>query len=144
MTKTLTKQWLDWELPNGLYYVKDWDGTINRFVAQNKILWRDSRNPIYVSERIEVLSPVPSYRKYNKLKKLPLKCFQLEEDNSALKVINRDMCKKIERLQKQIEIATKALKSFIPDDLTDGGFGEMYEDVIWASIKAIKEIEEVK
>lgn len=32
--KTLTEQWLDAELPNGRYYVKDWDGTIHRFVAQ--------------------------------------------------------------------------------------------------------------
>jgi len=55
-----------------------------------------------------------------------------------------DLSKKVERLQKQLEIATKALKSFIPDDLTDGGFGEMYESVIRDCEKALKEMECVK
>lgn len=67
MTKTLTEQWREGMLENGRYYVKDWDGTIYRFVAQNKILWRDSNNPIYASERIEVLAPVPSYDEYKRL-----------------------------------------------------------------------------
>ena len=79
MSKSLTEQWKDGELPNGSYYVKDWDGTIDRFLAQNKILWRDSNNPIYASERIEVLEPVPSYEKVQKLKE------QIEEANECIK-----------------------------------------------------------
>lgn len=67
MSKELTEQWRNGTLPNGGYYVKDWDGTINRFVAQNKILWRDLNNPIYTSERIEVLAPVPTYDQFVEL-----------------------------------------------------------------------------
>lgn len=78
MTKSLTDKWRDWELPNGSYYVKDWDGTIDRFVAQKNILWRDSNNPIYTSERIEILEPVPSYKELQKLKE------QLKEANEII------------------------------------------------------------
>ena len=46
----------------------------------------------------------------NKLRKLPLKCFQLEEDNSALMAINKDMCKEIERLQEQLKEANDVIK----------------------------------
>lgn len=104
MTKTLTEQWKDGELSNGRYYVKDWDGTINRFVAQNKILWRDSNNPIYASERIEVLAPVPSYDEYREL--LDLNVY--EKDRKKVMRLED----KVKHLQKKLEIATKALKEY--------------------------------
>ena len=78
MTKTLTEQWREGTLSDGCYYVKDCDGTINWFVAQNKILWRDLNNPIYASERIEVLSAVPSYDEYKRLQE------QLKEANEVI------------------------------------------------------------
>lgn len=95
MTKTLTEQWREGELPNGEYYVKDWDGTINWFVAQNKILWRDLNNPIYTSERIEVLSVVPNYDEYKRLQE------QLA-----------DASKTIERLQEQLKEANEVIKDY--------------------------------
>ena len=91
MTKTLTEQWREGTLPDGEYYVKDWDGKIDWFVAQNKILWRDNNNPMYTSERIEILAPVPDYGSlYNPNDgRVPVGLF------TVLKLIKRD----IERTQ---------------------------------------------
>ena len=127
MSKELTEKWKNGELPNGSYYVKDWDGTIYRFLAQNKILWRDSNNPIYASERIEVLAPVPSYEKHKQL------------------------VRKIEQLERRLAIATKALEDYANSDeweLVDS------KNVYWSrkrfpypwriADKALKEMEGVK
>lgn len=62
----------------------------------------------------------------------------------SCRIITEEEWKEYQKLQKKLEIATNALKSFIPDDITDGGFGEMYEDVIWDCKKALKEMEGVK
>ena len=116
MSKELTEKWNDRDLPNGLYYVKEFDGKIYRFEARGGILWRDSNNPVYASERIEVLAPVPRYdeyeelvRKANKLDIImsdtttnPLDCMQIEIDN-----LNRQ----IERLQEQLEEANEVINN---------------------------------
>lgn len=132
MTKSLTEKWKNGELPDGHYYVQ-YD-KCSPFI-------KDAYGMIELkrcidSEKIEVLAPVPSYDEYNKLRKLPLKCFQLEEDNSALMVINKDMCKEIKRLQKQLEIATKALK-----EINKNYRFTVAQDVVY---KALKEMEGVK
>ena len=129
MTKTLTEQWREGTLQDGEYYVKDWDGKIDWFVAQNKILWRDNNNPFYASERIEVLAPVPSYEEYKRL------------------------VSKTEQLEKKLEIATKALKEirkgiedFNDDPMNKIGFmayGTLHE-CLKKSKKALKEMEGVK
>ena len=100
MTKTLTEQWRDWELQNGLYYIKDWDGTTRRFVAQNKILWRDDNNPIYVSENIEVLEAVPSYDEYEDILQ------QNVNQESAIEIYIEE----IKRLQEQLNEANETIK----------------------------------
>ena len=91
MSKELTEKWNDRELLNGLYYVKEFDGKIYRFEARGGILWRDSNNPVYASERIEVLAPVPSYDEYKSLQE------QLKEANNVIKyygmgVVTRTAC----------------------------------------------------
>ena len=114
MTKTLTEQWRDGTLPDGKYYIK----LEPNFTERYDIGYSEGGDfVLYNIEDIEeVLAPVPSYKEYNKLRKLPLKCFQLEEDNSALMVINKDMCKETERLQEQLKEANHILKDvFISD-----------------------------
>ena len=114
MTKTLTEQWREGTLPDGKYYIK----LEPNFTERYDIGYSEGGDfVLYNIEDIEeVLAPVPSYKDYKKLRELPLKCFQLEEDNSALMVINKDMCKEIERLQKQLAIATKALKKYADEE----------------------------
>ena len=135
MTKTLTEQM---KTKNGAwYYVKTKEWGICHW-----LLFPDTLD--IEKDIVKVLAAVPSYKEYKKLRKLPLKCFELENDNSALLVINKDMCIAKERLEKQLTIATKALKYY------DG-----LEDIIvdWKLLagqepgtarKALKEIEEVK
>ena len=108
MTKTLTEQWREGTLEDGEYYVKDWDGKIDWFVAKNKILWRDNNNPMYASERIEVLAPVPSYDEYCNLvfkanmPKNPvgdtIMCYDTERERAV-----------VERLQEQLKEAEKTI-----------------------------------
>ena len=62
----------------------------------------------------------------------------------SCRLVTTEQYKEYQLLKKKLEIAINMLKSFIPDDLSEGGFGEMYEDVIWDCKKALKEIEEVK
>lgn len=131
MTKTLTEQWREGTLSDGEYYVKDWDGKIDWFVTKNKILWRDENNPMYASERIEVLAPVPSYDDYNELK----------QSNKYLKSGIETREKQIELLQKSLGIATKALKGVSLWANTGNG-GEMA--VKRLCDKALKEMEGVK
>lgn len=138
MTKTLTEQWKNGELPDGLYYVKDWDDTIYRFVAKNKILWRDSNNPIYASERIEVLAPVPSYEEWKTAKE------NLEKNGTwYTERAYNELVSKTEQLEKRLEIATKALKE-IPDlaGTNDNGINDY--GIVCCAEDALKEIEGVK
>lgn len=109
MSKELTEKWKNKELKDGDYYVINKAGDI---VCDYYIEILGHFDSVLTENVKEVLAPVPSYNDYKKLRRLPLKCFQLEEDNSALMVINKDMCKEIERLQKKLEITTKALKEY--------------------------------
>ena len=113
MTKTLTEQWKKKELKDGDYYVLNKAGDI---VCDYYIEILGHFDSVLTENVKEVLAPVPSYKEYNKLRKLPLKCFQLEEDNSALVVINKDMCKEGERLQEQLNEANAILKSYANRD----------------------------
>ena len=122
MTKTLTEQWRDRELPNGNYYTICSGWNMQTFPC---VVYCE-RN-CFGANVIEVLSTVPSYDEY---KQLVSKTDELVQ--------------KMHILEKRLEIATNTLKSFIPDDLTEGGFGEMYEDVIWDCKKALEEMEGVK
>lgn len=121
MTKTLTEQWCEGTLNGGVYYLLLRDGTTVTdqtvyIVGEKQLRWHYSSFDFVK----EVIAPVPSYDEH------------------------MELVSKTEQLEKKLAIATKALKSFIPDDLTDGGFGEMYEDVIWDCKKALKEMEGIK
>ena len=134
MTKTLTEQWRDGTLPDGEYYVKDWGGKIDWFVAQNKILWRDNNNPIYTSERIEVLAPVPDYSEYQALKD------NCEFTHTVLKGAHQ----KITQLENKLEIATKALDYYTLEDAYVSCYGNPVNPNPMVARKALKEMEGVK
>ena len=108
MSKTLTEQWRDGTLPCGAYYVNRLGETRIYFVR-----YEDNKN---THEIYEVLAPVPSY---DKVKEMCQKIERLEFDNEALemahnegKEINAELVSKNEQLEKQLEIATKALKEY--------------------------------
>lgn len=163
MRKTLTEQWRNVELPNGRYYVKDWDGTVHQFLAQNKILWRDTNNPIYASERIEVLEPVPSYDEFVSLKKLEfvadaiISGEKMEWENivkrgnrkEMAKWINERKNKTVDGLQKKLDIATKTLKEYANKDKwhycsEDIEYFYTTKDGWYDAEQALKEMEGVK
>lgn len=146
MTKTLTEQWKDGTLPLGTYYILNINGDeeIDRSVAVGE-LWNNT-------DLKEVLAPVPSYDEWqselasndellNVQKRLEKKVHILNEANMQLE--NElghfaDLSKKVERLQKQLHIATKALK--------DVAYLYIYTDKDLSTVanNALKEIEEVK
>lgn len=77
MTKTLTEQWREGTLPEGYYYTKlnDDDGTIDM-----NYCWDDGCFQDYCDNMVdEVLAPVPSYEKVQKLKE------QIKEANECIK-----------------------------------------------------------
>lgn len=117
MTKTLTEQWRDGILQEGYYYInsKKWGMLIDRYRDQindcgNK--WRGFDN--YQGVVDEVLAPVPSYDEYNELK----------QDNKYLKSGIETRDEQIERLEKRLEIATKALKDIVRDYEINGSCEE--------------------
>ena len=120
MTKTLTEQWREGKLPDGYYYVtsKKWGMLIDRFKDQINDCgdeWRGFDNCQGIVD--EVLAPVPSYDHFSQL------------------------VKKVERLQKQLTIATKALKGISVWANTGNGGEKAVKKVCE---KALKEMEGVK
>jgi hypothetical protein len=95
MTKTLTKQWKDGELPREFYYI------------------RDRRKEVYLSCLIdyktekgwvkEVLAPVPSYEEYREL--LDLNVY--EKDRKKVMGLED----KVKRLQEQIKEANDIIQT---------------------------------
>lgn len=79
MTKTLTEQWRNEELPIDLYYIID---KLGRETIGNDCGIRDMMVDAFNGGNIfikEVLSPVPSYDEYQKLQE------QLNEANEVIK-----------------------------------------------------------
>ena len=107
MTKTLTKQWREGMLPCGAYYVNRLDD-----VCIYLVTYENQKN---THEIYEILAPVPSYDEHKRL------------------VSNSDeSVQKMHILEKQLAIATKALKEY-----------ERCENGSYAS-KALALIKEVK
>lgn len=117
MTKTLTEQWRDGTLETGWYYTKHDDGKIYIWLC-----FKDDCSYIENPEVKEVLAPVPSYDHFSQL------------------------VKKVERLQKRLEIATKALKRYEDKQNWDirGVSFMKYNKGFTIARKALKEMEGVK
>lgn len=132
MSKTLTEQWREGTLENGFYYVMSgWSTSIEiRYLGEG-----------FFEGNIEVLAPVPTYDEYREL--LDLNVY--EKDRKKVMRLED----KVKRLQKQLCIATKALKEYA--DITnwdDGVFMCVYDGTSFAdeesAEEALKEIEGVK
>ena len=65
----LTKKWRKGELPIGWYYTKLWKGcnVIDKFIGNQFLRYDDS-------DIVEVITPVPSYEEWKKLKDTLYKC----------------------------------------------------------------------
>jgi len=125
MTKSLTEQWREGTLSMGYYYV-----STPPSYGGEKIKYLDDDCCFGLDDDIiqKVLAPVPSYDEY------------------------KELVSKTEQLEKQLAIATKALKYYaeckhinldlisVPDDCADF---EVFEDGEHAR-QALKEIEVVK
>lgn len=125
MTKTLTEQWREGKLKTGWYYTKHDDGKIYIWLC-----FKDDCSYIENPEVREILGPVPDY--YD--------CKGLIYDSinlaNARKRID-ELVSKTDKLEKKLEISTKALS-----DIEDG-----YSEATGAgqtARKALKEMEGVK
>lgn len=96
MTKTLTEQWREGTLPVGSYYIK-LVGDVERIDFFEGLEWERTKD--FGIE--EVLGPVPGYNEY-----LVLSDFKKIEEDAIYNLVKIHT----EQLEKQLEIATKALK----------------------------------
>lgn len=111
MTKTLTEQWREGTLDNGYYYVSSgWSKSVETRYLGNG----------FFEGNIGVLAPVPSY---DKVKEMSQKIERLEFDNEVLDNELKELATKNDtfamengRLQKRLEIATKALEEYADKD----------------------------
>lgn len=110
MTKTLTEQWKDFELPEGLYYFKTRYNNIFIGYPRERNMFRAIDDGLFdESDKIEVLAPVPSYNEYCLLTKKAERADYLDE---KLKYYTPEECLIIKQLEKKLAIATKALKKY--------------------------------
>ena len=101
MTKTLTEQWKDGELKDGLYYFKtQFDNVWVGFPVRKNMLMAIDNGLYDDSDKIEVLAPVPNYDEWHKVKDLGL------YPDYADHIEKWEDCA---RLTKKLKIATKAL-----------------------------------
>lgn len=127
MVKSLTEKWKDGELEDGYYYVvsKKWGMLIDRYKDQINDCgdeWRGFDNCQGIVD--EVLAPVPTYDEWQA---------ELDSNNELLNVQKR--------LEKRLEIATKAF-----NEIMDGVGTGKYDDyaVVCCCNDALKEMEGVK
>ena len=134
MTKTLTEQWREGTLPAGYYYI------IANTKARNQVIFYLPENTntdgaVIKGEVVngedggwvvEVLGPVPSYQTWKEFQQYFVDSLELEvklkkayeelEKQSieivGLKTEKEQLVSKTEQLEKQLSIATKALKEY--------------------------------
>ena len=123
MTKTLTEQWRDKELKDGDYYVLNKAGDI---VCDYYIEILGHFDSVLTENVKEVLASVPTYAEFMDLM-------------SNLEYIDkyRELLSKTDKLEKKLEIATKALEEICDGYSEETCCGERAR-------KALKEMEGVK
>jgi hypothetical protein len=118
MTKSLTEQWREGTLPDGKYYIKLEPNFAERYDVGYS---EDGDFALYNIEDIEeVLAPVPSYEECQRL------VSKADESVQKIHILNEqntknynELCEEIKknnRLEKQLAIATKALKEYADKD----------------------------
>lgn len=147
--KTLTEQWREGTLPAGYYYVVDVEGVkdLDDFNGENFSLL----------DVVEVLAPVPDYmdckglmydsialdKVRKKVAELSSENGRLQYDNDALSTVNDELLKKVERLEKKLDVATKALKKIDPESVPFEKFKHRGSILRGIAQQALKEMEEV-
>jgi ABC-type oligopeptide transport system substrate-binding subunit len=147
MTKTLTEQWREGTLACGDYYIKTKGIGIDKIIInyyEEELKQFDGLCDCSVAE---VLAPVPSYDEYKEL----LRHSELSRNLVYEVLVNQkeynellDKAKEYKRLQKQLEIATKALERYSKDDYYSEGGGRSVNPYPDIARKALKEMEGVK
>lgn len=113
MTKSLTKQWKDGTIKEGLYFIKT--KHTRCYKEETDMLFPDGcRAAFSIYPIVEVLAPVPSYEEYKQLvskaDELVQKIHILNEQNT--KQYN-ELCEEIKKnniLEKKLAIATKVME----------------------------------
>jgi len=112
MTKTLTEQWREGTLPDGYYYI-DYDTQQRIFEIEDGCATYQGlpAETYFLNDvcLIKVLAPVPSYEEYNLLKKKAERADYLDE---KLKYFTPEESYFVQRAEKKLAIATKALKEY--------------------------------
>lgn len=119
-TTTLTKKWKNGTLKTGYYYFKTKNNIKNGFLYKGFNYPYDEKYNI-INDVVEVLAEVPTYDHFVDL---------TEKDNQFSQLV-----KKVEKLEKQLDIATKVLGEYANKENWSNGFEEAQ--------KALKEIDEV-
>ena len=130
MTKTLTEQWREGTLPDGWYYCQCYDEVKKLYCGDGESLELEDPETFayYFFHRedekgqVEVLAPVPSYKEWQA---------ELDSNNELLNVQKR--------LEKKLEIATKALEQY-----ANSSIGSKYHLTGIIACIALKEMEGVK
>lgn len=135
MTKTLTEQWREGTLPDGKYYIK----LEPNFTERYDVGYSEGGDfVLYNIEDIdEVLAPVPDYKMFQFLigeQKFTEEMLEniINIRTEELLKLNAEYIKRVKKLEKKLEIATKALKEY-----------ERFENGSYAH-KALALIKEVK
>lgn len=122
MTKTLTEQWREETLSEGLYYIEG-NGNHDIALIRNRycpvLTSPFCEDDVFESEFVPV-DPVPSYDEY------------------------KELVRKSDKLDKQLAIATKALERYSKDDYYGEGGGRFVNPYPHIARKALKEMEGVK
>lgn len=119
-TPTLTEQWRNGTLPEGMYYVSLHNGDEISFIWLDKI-----KHSVYFEVYKEVLAPVPTYAEFKDLMsnlQYVDKCRKLTEKADHFS----QMEKNVEQLEKKLDIAVKVLEEYAKGD-SDAGNGCLYE-----------------
>ena len=142
MTKTPTEQWREGTLEQRYYYVKYFATVGKPFVEIELKSFLLDLVKVKDRDKIEVLAAVPSYDEYNEL----LRHSELSRNLVYEVLVNQkeynellDKAKEYKHLQKQLEIATKALKEY-----ANSPIGSKYHLTGITACIALKEMEGVK
>ena len=140
MTKALTEQWREGTLDDGYYYLKMKDKEVvidhTEYIFWAKEIRWENKDNNYIKE---VLAPVPSYEDWKKL----------DDELKEMACKNDTLAMENGRLEKQLAIATNALKQYSNrSNWVIGNFmcannGVSFSDAERAE-QVLKEIKEVK
>lgn len=135
MTKSLTEKWKDGELEEGFYYILFASRFDKDYIAIDMFI-QDEKDFMYscCEDVKEVLAPVPSYDEFVQQR-------EFVKDHQNVLIENMNLKLKVDKLEKKLAIATKALKGVCVWANTGNGGEKAVKKVCE---KALKEIKGVK